>query len=97
MLYKIVRDSSIFLWGANNLLHPLISNTVLWMNTSKIVALAGTVFVSYLGMRLWVFVNRSQEKDAPMKLSYQPNMNTLGVPMKSLLTHQRTDAFVKYV
>ncbi|HEY4036438.1 MAG TPA: glycosyltransferase [Ktedonobacteraceae bacterium] len=89
--------NDMLIWCANNLFHPLITNTALWMNASKIVAIAGTVFVSYLGMRLWVFVNQSQEEDAPMKLSYQSNMNALGGPMKSLLAYQKTDASGKSI
>jgi len=85
------------IWSANNLFHPLISNRSLWMNASKIVAIAGTVFVSYLGMRLWVFANRSQQKDAPMRSSYQPGVNMLEEHMDSLLAYQGTEASGKYV
>ena len=43
------------LWLAARLLHPLIVSNLLWANTSKGIAIAGTLTVSYLGMRLWVF------------------------------------------
>ena len=38
------------------LLHPVFVSAVLWANASKLVAIGGTVLISYLGMRLWVFV-----------------------------------------
>lgn len=53
--------SNALIWLASNLLHPLHSNSLLWANASKVVAIFGTVFVSYLGMRLWVFVNKPHE------------------------------------
>ena len=34
----------------------MIANPVLWANASKVRAI-GTVLISYLGMRLWVFVH----------------------------------------
>ena len=49
------------LWVLSNALHPAIANTTLWANTSKILAVFGTASVSYLGMRLWVFVKKTQE------------------------------------
>jgi putative flippase GtrA len=89
--------NDILIWSANNLFHPLISNTALWMNISKIVAIAGTVFISFLGMRLWVFVSRSQQDEAPMKLSYQSNMSNRGGHMKTFLTYQEHKASDTYV
>jgi putative flippase GtrA len=47
--------SDSILWFAARLLHPLIINSLLWANISKGMAIAGTMIVSYLGMRLWVF------------------------------------------
>lgn len=41
--------------------HPDQFSPALWTNGSKIVAIACTIFVSYLWMRLWVFVHSSQE------------------------------------
>jgi putative flippase GtrA len=48
-------------WITARILYPLIANPVLWANTSKLSAVGGTAIVSYLGMRLWVFANKSQE------------------------------------
>jgi putative flippase GtrA len=49
--------SSIILWLASNALHPFLINTTLWANASKVIAIAGTALINYLGMRLWVFVS----------------------------------------
>lgn len=53
--------STIILWLVSNALHPLLGNATLWANASKIVAIGGTALISYLGMRLWVFVGRAQK------------------------------------
>lgn len=50
------------LWLASNVLHPLLVNPTLWANTSKVLAIGGTALISYLGMRLWVFVSTSHKK-----------------------------------
>ncbi len=54
--------SSAILWLASNALHLWIVNTTLWANASKVVAIFGTVLISYLGMRLWVFVSKRPKK-----------------------------------
>jgi putative flippase GtrA len=54
--------SDIFLWLAAKSLHPLITNNLLWANISKAIAIAGTMTISYLGMRLWVFTERTDQK-----------------------------------
>ena len=48
--------SSLILWLASTVLHPLAVNSTLWANASKGVALVSSALLSYLGMRLWVFV-----------------------------------------
>jgi putative flippase GtrA len=50
--------STLILWPASNVLHPFLLNTTVWANASKVLAIAGTVLISYLGMRLWVFVSK---------------------------------------
>jgi putative flippase GtrA len=35
-------------------------NPTLWTNSSKVAAIGGTILVSYLGMRMWVFVQSAQ-------------------------------------
>jgi putative flippase GtrA len=50
------------IWLATILFHSFTSSS-LGMNIAKLFAIAGTVFVSYFGMRLWVFVKKPQEQD----------------------------------
>jgi putative flippase GtrA len=54
--------SSIILWLASNLLHPFLVNATVWANASKVLAIGGTALISYLGMRLWVFVSKGQQE-----------------------------------
>lgn len=54
--------SSLILWLASRVLHPFLFNTTLWANASKLLAIGGTALISYLGMRLWVFVSKQSEK-----------------------------------
>jgi putative flippase GtrA len=53
--------NTLLLWMMSTLLHPVLVSAVLWANASKVVAIAGTVLISYLGMRLWVFVRPGQQ------------------------------------
>jgi putative flippase GtrA len=56
--------NDLLIWLISRYFHPIIADARLWANASKIVALCGTVLISYLGMRLWVFVapkSHSQE------------------------------------
>ncbi|HLV99504.1 MAG TPA: glycosyltransferase, partial [Ktedonobacterales bacterium] len=55
-----VACNTLLLWLLSTLLHPVFLNAVLWANASKIVAIGGTVLISYLGMRLWVFASAAQ-------------------------------------
>lgn len=59
--------SSIILWLASRVLHPFLVNTTIWANASKVLAIVGTALISYLGMRLWVFVSKAQkEREHPI-------------------------------
>ena len=51
--------SSAILWLVSNALHLWIVNATLWANASKVLAIFGTVLISYVGMRLWVFVSKT--------------------------------------
>jgi putative flippase GtrA len=62
--------SSVILWLASHVLHPVIANPVLWANASKVLAIGGTVLISYLGMRLWVFVHHAPKQP----VHYESNM-----------------------
>ena len=48
--------STLVLWLASIVLHPLVLNATLWANAAKIVSVVSGALLSYLGMRLWVFV-----------------------------------------
>jgi putative flippase GtrA len=48
------------LWLVARILHPVIANTLIWANLSKGMAIAGTMTISYLGMRLWVFTKKKK-------------------------------------
>jgi putative flippase GtrA len=50
------------LWLASLVSHLFIANTVVWMNASKIFAISTAAFISFLGMRLWVFVKPSRRE-----------------------------------
>ena len=52
-------------WLAGKALQPLITNTTLWGNTSKLLALAVGAVISYTFMRFWTFASRP--KDQPEK------------------------------
>jgi putative flippase GtrA len=54
--------SSLILWLASRVLHPFLVNTTIWANASKVLAIFGTALISYLGMRLWVFVSKTQKE-----------------------------------
>ena len=86
--------SSAILWLASTLLHPILVNPTVWANASKVVAIAGTALISYLGMRLWVFVSKRPKQpsqfSAPMPLqnnvgpSYANKQNTPANSLHSL-------------
>jgi len=54
--------SNVLVWLAGLALQPLITNTELWGNASKLVAVLGGVLISYIGMRCWIFAGRSRAR-----------------------------------
>jgi putative flippase GtrA len=54
--------NDLIVWLMSKILLPVHLNPTLWTNSSKVAAIGGTILVSYLGMRLWVFVQSSHEK-----------------------------------
>ena len=54
--------NDLILWVMSTILHPEHLSLALWTNSSKVAATGGTILISYLGMRLWVFVQSSHEK-----------------------------------
>ena len=61
--------SSLILWLVSHVLHSLLFNPTIWANASKLVAIGGTALISYLGMRLWVFVSKQSEMQAVLHAS----------------------------
>ena len=51
-----------FLWLATTILNSLSLNGFLWVNVAKISAIAGSVAVSYMGMRFSVFTKNEQDE-----------------------------------
>ena len=79
--------SSIILWLASRVLHPFLFNTTLWANASKLLAIGGTALISYLGMRLWVFVSKQSEKQTILNARIaapQQNHGTGGLLLVSM-------------
>ena len=52
-------SSNGLVWLIGNALHPFLANTMIWGNTSKLLALVGNAVLSYLIMRLWIFARES--------------------------------------
>lgn len=66
-LGMLVNDG--FVWAIGNLLRPFISDLTIWTNLSKILAIAGSISISYLGMRLWVFARNTDRVPSIRNLS----------------------------
>lgn len=45
-------------WSVASLLHSIMTNSLLWANSAKFCAVLGTSFITYFGMRLWVFAEK---------------------------------------
>jgi putative flippase GtrA len=56
--------NDLLLWLAGHIWLPAPGYTTLWANVAKIIAIGGTVLLSYLGMRLWVFARRASHPPA---------------------------------
>src|SRR5258708_5936067 len=54
-----------FLWLATTILTSLSLSSFLWVNVAKVSAIAGSVAVSYVGMRFSVFT-KNEEVDMPL-------------------------------
>ena len=61
----------------------------MWANAWKIVAIAGTVLISYLGMRLWVFVSKAQKKQTRFP-AYVPAYTNVRGENRVLLLGERS-------
>ncbi len=62
LILAAIACNNLLLWLMSQVLLPVHLHPTLWTNSSKVVATGGTILASYLGMRLWVFVQSSHEK-----------------------------------
>jgi putative flippase GtrA len=51
--------SMLCIWLASTIAHPFITNITIWTNLSKVIAIGSAAFLSFLAMRLWIFVKPS--------------------------------------
>jgi len=92
--------SSAILWLAGNALHPILINPTVWANVSKVVAICGTVLINYLGMSLWVFVNKTRkardEFIAPVVIGQDAEAHTLTLSgTKAAMLEERSLQFAR--
>ena len=79
--FTLVNMAGIFcndalVWFAATMFHPIMSNSLLWANASKLSAIAGTALITYFGMRLWVFEPQSVAgRVAPTTDATRPTTN----------------------
>lgn len=52
--------NNLMFWLVAGIAHPSIGNIALWANIAKVIAISGTMTLSYLGMRLWVFAGTTR-------------------------------------
>lgn len=52
--------NDLLLAGLNSILQTAHLGTTIWLNFAKLLSIGGTVLISYLSMRLWVFVHPPQ-------------------------------------
>jgi putative flippase GtrA len=74
--------SSLILWLASLVLLSLPVNRTVWANASKVIAIGGTALISYLALRLWVFVRSPQRAGPAIRASFQKGGN------EALCTHE---------
>jgi hypothetical protein len=77
--------SDALLWGTGILLRPVITNQTVLTNTAKLVAVLSMAVVSYLGMRLWVFVHIphvSKRDNKPMQLHHTMSAQDEALPSR---------------
>jgi len=67
MTLMSIACNDIIIWLAAKMLHPLISNTIVWANVSKLSAIIVTFLFSYFGMRLWVFAIAQGEQQKKIR------------------------------
>jgi len=95
--------NDLILWLMRNILHPVHLNPTLWTNVSKVVAIGGTILVSYLGMRLWVFVQSSHQKQRVLRAFFQrrrksslPERTQMRTPVSSSQRTSMSSSFIAH-
>jgi putative flippase GtrA len=53
-----------FIWLASIIAHPFVTNPVVWTNIVRMIAIGSASMLSFLGMRLWVFVHTPLKEQA---------------------------------
>jgi len=79
--------NDIILWFMSSILHPVLLNATLWANVSKILAISGTVTISYLGMHLWVFVRHAQKEHITSDIAFQRKSNKAMLDQEAFQEH----------
>ena len=54
--------SNSLVWLAGKTLRPLIANSTLWADTSKVLAIVVGAVISYAFMRFWIFASGPQDR-----------------------------------
>jgi putative flippase GtrA len=83
--------SNSILWLASTVLHPFLVNPTVWANASKILAIVGTALISYVGMRLWVFVSKAQKEQRRFP-AHVPAYSLARDEYRALLPGEKRDA-----
>lgn len=65
-------SNDVFLWLATTILTLLSLKGFLWINVAKISAIAGSVTVSYVGMRFSVFTKHDEKEAIPLPSNARP-------------------------
>lgn len=55
--------NDVLIWSTAHIVHPVLINPFIWANFLKLVAILGTISISYFGMRLWVFTSIPYKAD----------------------------------
>ena len=76
------------LWVIGGALLATLGPTPLWATTAKIASIGGTVLISYLGMRFWVFARRAPAATEPRPAT--PALNMINLAYERRLTISKT-------
>jgi putative flippase GtrA len=74
-------------WLAGRALQPLIANTTLWGNASKLLAVAVGAVISYIFMRFWTFASASQDRPKKQETVDQATTGPANNPASSGAEH----------